>query len=214
MITVITHTKFERPELLERCKKSVAEALPPGGKHLIIECPDSETWVKRRVYDALEHELIAFVDDDDFIHPDSLKFCLAAMEQSGLGSACTDEVEVDIDGNFIRRAQGRKTYIDSTVHPRVIHHICVMRGNLIDPRAVEFHNRFGVGIDWFIRESVVLQHGCIHVPIDGHFWTQHPGQHTIHSRTRYMESMREMQKLIRESWPAKFTGALPIFDLN
>ena len=214
MLTVITHTKNERPELLERCKASVQAALPPGGQHLIIECADRATWVKRRALDARQHELVAFVDDDDYIHPDSLKLCLAAIQQTGLGAACTDEVEVDVDGRTLRRISGKKTYVDSTVHPRIIHHICVMRGELIDERAIEFHQRFGVGIDWFIRESVVLQHGCVHVPIDGHFWTQHAGQHTLHTRELYSRSMRDMQQLIRSTWYGPFTGPLPVFDVT
>ncbi len=214
MLTVITHTKLERPELLERCKKSVAAALPEGAQHLIIECKDRATWVERRVSDALQHDIIAFVDDDDYIHPDSLKLCLAAMELTGLGAACTDEVVVDVEGKTMGRAYGRKGYYESTIHPRVIHHLCLMRGRLVDPRAVEFNNRFDVGIDWFIREGVVLKHGCVHVPIDGYFWTNHPGQHTIHSRQAYSSSMREMQQLIRETWYGPFTGALPIFDVT
>ena len=203
MLTVITHTKHERPELLERCKASVSAALPEGGQHLIIECPDRATWNKRRVADALDHNIVAFVDDDDYVHPDAFTFCLHAMEKSGLGAACTDEVLVNLDETARRSSTGKKTYLDSTVHPRVIHHVCTMRGNLIDPRCVEFNDRFGVGIDWFIRESVVLKHGCVHVPMDGYYWTQHPGQHTIHSRQLYQNSMRDMQQLIRETWLGK-----------
>lgn len=214
MLTVITHTKLERPELLKRCKDSVAAALPPGGQHLVIECPDRKTWVERRVSDAMAYDLVAFVDDDDYVSKDSFKLCLKAIEKYGLAAACTNEVQVDIDEKPIRDVRGKKTYIDATVHPRVIHHLCVIRGKLIDPRVVEFNDRFGVGIDWFIRQSVIQQHGCVHVPIDGYFWTQHPGQHTIHSRNLYMNSMRAMQQLIRETWPAKFKGDLPIFDLS
>jgi hypothetical protein len=211
MLTVITHTKNERPELLERCKASVAAALPDGAQHLIIECPDRATWNKRRVSDAIDHDIVAFVDDDDYISKDSLTLCLEALDKTGLAAVCTNEVIVDIDEKIIGKGMGRKTYLDATVHPRVVHHLCILRGKLIDPKAVEFNNRFGVGIDWFIRQSVVQQHGCVHVPIDGYFWTQHPGQHTIHTRNLYMESMREMQSLIRETWPAKFKGAMPIY---
>lgn len=211
MLTVITHTRNERPELLERCRKSVAEALPPGAQHLVIECPDRATWVRRRMSDAMEHDLVAFVDDDDYISKDSLTLCLEALEKTGLAAACTDDVDIDIDGKILRHSHGKKTYMDATVHPRVIHHLCVLRGKLIDPRVVEFNDRFGVGIDWLIRQSVIQQHGCVHVPIDGYFWTQHPGQMTIHSRNLYMNSMREIQHLIRDTWPAKFTGALPIY---
>jgi len=214
MLTVITHTQFRRPGLLERCKASVAEALPEGAQHLVIECPDEATWARRRAADAREHEIVAFVDDDDYVHKDAFKLCLAAMEQTGLAAACTDEVEVNILGNVIQRSFGEKTYYNATIHPRVVHHVCLMRGALIDPRVVEFHNRFGVGIDWFIRQSVMQQHGCVHVPIDGHFWTQHLGQHTSSTRQFWARSMRDMQSLIRETWPARFTGPLPVFDVT
>lgn len=213
-LTVITHTKFERPELLERCKASVAAALPPDARHLVIECEDRETWARRRVQDAREHDIIAFVDDDDYVHPDAFKLCLKAMEQTGLGSACTDEVEVDLAGKHIQRAFGEKTYYTSTLHPRVIHHVCMMRSKLIDERCSKFHTEFGgVGVDWFIRQSVVQQHGCVHVPIDGHFWTQHTGQHTMHTRQLYSSKLRDMQYFIRETWPAKFSGPLPVLEL-
>jgi glycosyltransferase involved in cell wall biosynthesis len=212
MLTVITHTKFERPELLERCKASVAAALPEGAQHLVIECPDRTTWNRRRVSDAIDHDIVAFVDDDDYVHPDAFKLCLRAMEESGLGAACTDEVIVYLDNTRQYKSTGQKTYLDSTVHPRVVHHVCTMRGNLIDSRSVEFNDRFGVGIDWFIRESVILQYGCIYVPMYGYYWTQHPGQHTIHSRQLYQNSMRSMQQLIRETWLDKFKGPLPVFD--
>jgi hypothetical protein len=58
------------------------------------------------------------------------------------------------------------------------------------------------------------QHGCVHVPIDGYFWTQHPGQRTSSNRQFWVRSMRDMQSLIRETWPARFTGPLPVFDVT
>ena len=83
MLTVITHTKNERPELLERCKKSVQEALPIGAEHLIIECPDRSTWVRSRMLHAKEHDIIAFVDDDDYVSKNSFKLCIEALEKQG-----------------------------------------------------------------------------------------------------------------------------------
>jgi hypothetical protein len=214
-LTVITHTKHERPELLERCKASVAAALPPGAEHLVIECKDRPAWVAGRARDSLGHDLVAYVDDDDCIHPDSLKLCVAAIEATGLGAACTDELEVDEKGRVLARAFGEKTYYTATIHPRVIHHVCVMRSEFVDAaKATEYHSRFGVGIDWFIRQSVVQPHGCVHVPIDGYYWTQHQGQHTVHTRQLYAKGMREMQQLIRSTWPAKFSGKLPVFDVT
>jgi glycosyltransferase involved in cell wall biosynthesis len=214
MLTVITHTRFDRPEMLERCKASVKAALPENAQHIIIECRDYKSWVIQRVLDAKEHDIIAFVDDDDYIHPDALNTCLTAIEKTGLGAACTDEVIVSKDEKIIRHVSGKKTYYDSTIHPRVIHHLCLMRGPLIDIKAIDLHNKYGVGIEWFIRESVVLQHGCVHVPIGGYYWTEHPDQHTMGTRNLYAKSLKDMQYSIRETWPEKFKGPLPVFDLT
>jgi hypothetical protein len=214
MLTVITHTAHKRPELLERCKRSVAAALPEGGQHLIIERGTKAEWTQHRAVDTIGLDLVAFVDDDDYISPDSLKTCLAALEQTGLGAACTNEVEVDESGKFISRAFGEKDYFAATLHPRVVHHVTVMRAGLIDvPRATELGLTYHVGIDWFIRQSVIQRYGCVSVPIDGYFWTQHPGQHTLHTRQLYASNMAAMGQEIRRAWPAKFTGKMPVFKV-
>lgn len=212
-LTVITHTKFERPELLKRCQKSVDEALPLGAVHKIIHADSGEEWVKSRLKSALEHEYVCYVDDDDYLHPDSLKLCMRAIQEYGLAAACTDEVEVDSSGTVLRRSNGEKSYFAAAIHPRVIHRICVLRGDLVDPRVVEFNNRFGVGIDWFICQSVVQPHGCVYVPIDGYFWTQHSGQLTNLAQQRYNSQIREMSQLIRQTWPAQFSGLLPVLSI-
>lgn len=214
MLTVITHTRVDRPELLARCKDSVSKALPKDAEHLIIECKDESTWAKARLDAALNTDLVAFVDDDDFVHPDAFNLCLAALEQSNLGAACTFDCTVDIQGNKLRESTGERTYFSSALHPRVVHHLCVMRSNLIDKKSLDLHNKFGVGIDWFMRQSVVQQHGCITVPMIGYYWTEHPGQHTSKTRRIYGPNIGDMSKLIRQTWPAKYNSKLPIFDMS
>lgn len=191
----------------------MAAALPSGAKHLVIGCKDYEDWAQRRATDAMGHELVAFVDDDDTVHPDAFNLCLRAIEETGLAAACTDELEVDLNGRVLAKSTGEKSYFTASLHPRVVHHVCVMRGDLIDPRVTEFHKRFGVGIDWFIRSSVVMTGGCAHVPMFGHNWTQHPGQHTSSTRILYAKHMREMTNLIRSTWPARFSGKFPVLKL-
>lgn len=213
-LTVITHTRFDRPELLTRCKESVSRALPKNSEHLIIECKDESNWAKARLDAALNKDFVAFVDDDDTVHPDSFNLCLAALEQSNLGAACTFDCTVDIQGNKLRESTGERTYFASALHPRVVHHLCVMRSNLIDGKCLDLHNEFGVGIDWFIRQSVVQLHGCITVPMIGYYWTEHKNQHTAKTESLYGPNIGPMSKLIRQTWPAKYNSKLPIFDLT
>lgn len=200
MLTVITQTRGERPELLERAVRSVQLALPPGAEHKIIQ---SENWAEARLRAACEHELVAFVDDDDVVHQTALTRCLDALSK-GLGAACTQEFEND------RPVLGVKTYEGAAIHPRVVHHLFMFRGEHVDPAALTLHRRFGVGIDWFIRSSVVLRHGCWSIPEPLYTWSRHDGQHTNETQQLYSRSMPAMSQEIRRRWYGQLRGRMPI----
>jgi hypothetical protein len=189
----------------------VEAALPPGAEHKIIECHSD--WARARAIAALDHEIVAFVDDDDYISESSLSTCLAALGH-GLGSACTVEVRVDEDGIILGRTTGIKTYEGAAIHPMAIHHLFMFRGNLVDPRILDLISTLDVGVDWMIRASVALQHGCWSIPTDGYYWTSHPGQHTIDFQARYCQLMPETKATIRRLWFGAFRGSLPTFSEN
>lgn len=196
--------------MLDRCTQSVARACArlPGSKHIILETPTRELWARSRIEEAQKHEFVTFVDDDDFIAEDSLRLSYEAIMQTGLGSSIVNETQVDVDGNTIRETTGVRTYELAALHPQVVHNLCVVRGSLVDPRAFELHSAFGMGIDWFIRQSVVQRYGCVTVPIQGYFWTQH--QDTMHTKEGYGPMIAEMSYAITSTWPAKFYGRFPI----
>jgi hypothetical protein len=211
MLTVVTLTRNERPNLLARCKESVKAAMPAGGKHCVIECLSD--FANTRFMASQIDEFVAFVDDDDTIHPDSLKLCLLALKSTGFGLAVTNEIMVNLEGKLIQHLRGEKSYGGISKHPRTIHHLCVFRSNAVDHKALELNTQFGIGIDWFIKASAALKYGAVHVQIDGYSWTQHEHTMTRKDNPIYNDRFIEMGEAIRNTWPRVDTP-LEIFALN
>ena len=198
-LAVITFTKSDRPLLLEKCKASVAAALPPGAVHTII---NTTKYDPQDRFNAIKSaEFVAIVDDDDVIAPDALTLTLEAIQKFDAGIAFTREVVVDTEGvkkNYpIFQA---KKLSDIASHTRYAHHLVMIRSNQIDDRVVAMHNKFGIGIDWFIVACAALNgKGAVHVPIDGYFWTHHAdSQHAVQTREAFNLHFMEMSKLINE----------------
>lgn len=211
MITIVTHTQFKRPELLERCKKSVAAALIPGSQHIIIEC--NSNFAQAR-FDATQlNEFVAFVDDDDTISVDSIRKTYDAIVATGAGAATTNEATVDVDGRIIGVNTSRKFYGGATMHPRVIHHLTMLRATSVDAKALDLANKFKVGICWLIKSSAVMsKEGAVHVPIIGANWTMHrenTAQHVGESAL-YSASLRDIGRAIRSTWGEK-QGMIPLY---
>jgi hypothetical protein len=203
MLTVITHTRFNRPEMLERCKLSVAKALPENAIHRVIHCPTSDDWFEKRYTDTIGCDYVAFVDDDDTIDPRSISLCLDAIKSTGAGIAFTNEVTVNSDLSVIGHHDSRKKYETIRFLPRGIHHLCVMKSELIDPSVLDMARNFKLGIDWFIKASVALSHNAVHVPYPGYFWTVHPGSYTVNTHKDFVRQIPEMTKKITERWGAR-----------
>jgi hypothetical protein len=199
MLTVVTHTRFTRPDLLERCTASVAAALPDGAQHLIIPCHTN--FAKARFEATRLSRYVAFVDDDDYINPTALKLCLTAIKETGAGVAFTDEVSVDLDGTrqFVRN--GGRSYQDVSKHPRTIHHLTVIDCNYVSPKALELNSVFDAGVCWFIKASAALTGNAIHVPIEGYYWTQHAGMLSHEEGPKYNRHIKQMGAALEKAFP-------------
>lgn len=208
MLSIITHTDRLRLSFLERCKRSVAEGLKPGMIHRVI--PGFTSWTQRYT-DSQCDEFVAFVDDDDTIHPDALDKCLKAIIETGAGIAFTNEASVKSDLTVIRVHDERKHYESIRVLPRALHQLAVMRCSAIDPRCVDVHNEIGYGIDWFMKASAALVHGAVHVPMTGYYWTIHENSQTTKDHKMFCQNMKLMTKRIEELW-GKRVGPIPIWN--
>lgn len=225
-LTIITHTRLNNPypELLERCKQSVDAALIPGAQHLVLvnDLPglvgDGNQWVEfaHLRYSALQYsKYIAFVDDDDYIHSDSLKLCMDALLSSGAGVAVTNEVVVNVDGKQLSANRLPRAYCGVSMHPRTIHHLTIMKSELVSPVALDLALQFGVGIEWAMKASACLHGGGVHIPIDGAYWTQHTNRPSImnNERRAYDEKILPMGNAIKKAFPVR-QGLLPTVSIR
>jgi glycosyltransferase involved in cell wall biosynthesis len=210
MLTLVTHTRLERPVLLERCVQSIEAAMVPGVKHAVIPCFDN--WAEARL-EALDlDEWVAFVDDDDTITPESLRTCLMAATDN-VGIVCTSELRVDVEGKPVfPPIIGSKFYNGVSVHPAVLHHLCLIRRGCADSCALDLHHKFGCGIDWFIKASAGLTHSALHVPIIGYHWTQHADSMVKQERPTFIRHRSAMGQAIRTRWLHE-PGQIPVFKL-
>lgn len=210
-LRVITHTQGKRPDLLDRCIKSVQQALPSGAEHVIIHTSSYLEWAESRVDSIISSELACFVDDDDEIHPDSLRLCLEALQGTNLGVACTNEVVVISDGHE-QRIDKKKTYQGVASSPREVHHLCVIRGEAVDPNIKQEIRRLGgMGVDWLIKASACLQHGDVHVPIDGYRWYMSADSDMVRIRPKYNFMMPKILELTSQ-WAGR-TGYLKTYNI-
>lgn len=221
-LTVVTHTRLHNPypELLERCKQSVAAALPPNSQHLVLvnnpielhgDGADFSEFFAHLRWSALQYsKYIAFVDDDDYIHRDSLRLCMDAISQTGAAAAVTNEVVVDVSGKHLSANRYPRYYCGVGMHPRTIHHLTVFNREFVQPAALELALQFGVGIDWTMKASVCLTGGAVHVPIDGYYWTQHKHRSTATSTAQdsYADKILPLGNAIKNAFPARF-GQIP-----
>jgi len=211
MLTVVTHTRNDRPELLKRSAASVELALGPEIKHRIIECTDD--WGKARLDATQLDEYVAFVDDDDTVEPGALELCLSVAKQTQAGIVVTDETLVDIEGKVIRRLPSFKSYSGLCVHPRSAHHLCLIRRDAVDPRALDLHRRYGnLGADWAIKTSAALSKGGIYVPIFGYNWTQHADTMNTREKNSFSRIMYQLGMEMRQLWKPQ-PGELPRWKL-
>jgi glycosyltransferase involved in cell wall biosynthesis len=208
MLTLVTHTRNERPELLQRAVASIEAAAPSGVKHKIIEC--RADWGRARLEATQLDEYIAFVDDDDTIEPGVIEHMLEAAKQTKAGIIISTERLVDLAGAVLSVRNRAKDYASIRAHPSTIHHLCMIRADAVDPRALDVHRKFDAGADWCIKASAALTHGAVHVPLIGYNWTQHEGSM---SRSRNPTIIYELGLEIRRLWPRADLGPIPIWKL-
>lgn len=209
-LTIVTHTCPKWGRDIARCVDSVSAALPAGSTHEIIEMNDPSIFQKMR-FDALSlGDIIVFVDDDDYISPDSLGLCLAAMGHNDIGLAFTNEVIVQADGS--KRHNDRKVSYDmACIHPQIIHHMTAINTKYVTQKSMDLALKYNCGIEWIMKVEAAFNGSAIHIPIDGYYWVQH---HDQHHRDRNWQSLfaqntRKISNVLK-SWNTR-KGEIPVF---
>lgn len=179
--TVVTLTAGNRPGYLASCLSSVAAGMPAGGAHEVTVCPPDADFQCARWETTMRHGgMVAWVDDDDEVANDGLRLCKEALERTGAGIAFTYEERMNVHGENIGGGipfgELPRTLRDVAMHPRMLHHLAVIRTDCLRPEVLEQADRIGIGIDWLMRAYVALKHGAVQVPVYGYRWRQHAQQ--------------------------------------
>ena len=172
-LTVVTHTVPTINRDISRSLESISMALPDNSRHIIIEhdgCFD--TFLIAR-YDALKlDDIVIFVDDDDYISPESLRLCKDALSNNDVGIAFTNEIKV-MENGIHRRSVCPIMHSDICNHPETIHHMVAYRTKYINKRSLELALKYECGIEWTTKVDAALTAGAIFIPHDGYYWIQH-----------------------------------------
>jgi hypothetical protein len=196
MLAVITHTQGTS-RWMDGCLRSVRDHLPTGAQHHVIE--QHGDFLRAR-WDAFHSaEFVALVDDDDEVCGDALRLCMAAIKETGAGVAFTDQVLINEDGRELRADHGPVRYSAVARSPQTIHHLAVVRRAAIAPAAWDVAAVVGTGIEWMVKASAALQHGAVHVPVQGYRWRKHEGQHSARDHTRFTRALPHLRQATR-SW--------------
>ena len=197
MNAVVTLTRGKWPEWTVECARSVVERLPQGWAHCFVD--GNGDYQQIRWESMRLGEFVAIVDDDDRLVGDSLNWCVEAIAKTGAGIAFTYEGQIDETGAALPARNRRITLFDAASHPRMLHHLTVIRTDCLDPVCFELAQHFGVGIDWIMKAWCALKHGAVQVEAVGYEWRRHDLGLSHTEADKYEAAMPHIRKHLR-SW--------------
>lgn len=178
-LAVVTHTRGEFHPWLESCFHSVQLNLPKNAKHIIVNCTSAAELDQARWESLNLAEYVCFVDDDDLVYNNSIQHCLDALESNpNAGVAFTNELRIDTEDNILYEQERTIQYEDASENAQCIHHLCMIRTNLVKPEFKQLGLNLGIGSEWLMKAGTALNHGAIHLPIRGYGWRKHDSQHS------------------------------------
>ncbi len=192
MIGVFTHTRWLNQDWLMQCSASVRAALPADGEHVVCEMRGSYTEARFEALRAFPY--VAFVDDDDLVHPEAIHACIEALETTGAGIAFTLQELIDEHGSPKGVSRPARDYLDVAMAPIALHHFALIRRAAVDDEALRAAIQHGIGIDWLMKANAALRHGAVHVPIVGYQWRQYEGQDSRVRAAQFNSTMPNIRK--------------------
>lgn len=201
-LAVVTFTNHSRPELLARCKRTVARWLPEDAEHVIVELDGFDNFGQARK-DALNlAPVVCFVDDDDEVVNDSLRLCRDALLRHDAGFAFTDEKIIVQHTGASSVRDGRRTYEELFTDPWKFHHLTMYRTAYVPDLPTA-----GIvsGSEWLLKVGAGMTHGAVHVPVVGYNWWRYKASML---RKKTGKTYTEVQALA-DSYKGMKSGLVP-----
>lgn len=175
MTIVVTLMPCGRPvnPWFDQCLASVR------GRATHVVLLDQLGYMDARLWSYSQGETVANLDHDDVLPPGGLEACEAALQATGAGVAFTWQRSIDGHGVVQRERTERVRPVDVMSTPDSIHHLSVLRTDLIPTTLLSEVRAAGLlHVDWVVRAYLALVHGAVQVPMIGYEWRQHRGQMT------------------------------------
>lgn len=214
--TLVTMTRGDRHQWFEPMLASV----PPGVVHQVITVPKNTPhleWAEIRIQALRDAStpFVALLDDDDVLHPGAVEWCEQALDESGAGVAFTLEDRIDELGNVIEAPhEQQRFYFEARLFPRVIHHLALMRRELIPDDALQIERDHLFGFEWWIKARAAFAAGAVQVRRVGYSWRRRTGQASdaLAWRARFASAHRDIGNLLQQHVGDRSVKPIPIFD--
>ena len=120
--------------------------------------------------------LVSFADPDDLYEASAFTELANALDACpGAVLAYTDEALIDANGQSLGVRRIAYSRWQHTMSPSHVHGLIVMRRAAVEAVLSEI-TAIANYADWYLTLLVAKQGGCLHLPIVGRHWRQHPQQ--------------------------------------
>lgn len=199
-LTVVTHVNKDFNRDPSRCIESVKSALPKNSQHVIVDVTgqDNMGYMMSRYESMQLDNIVVFVDDDDYITPDSLNQCLAALDHNNVGIAFTYQIRIDKNG--VEEISTKPTLGKVCDSPMSMHHMTAFRTKYVTDRSKRLFVENEFGVEWIMKADAISNAGAIFVPMVGYYWVQHDDQHhKLRSQQElYTKNIRAVTKELKK----------------
>ena len=202
----------EPPHWRQACLASLDGA--PVRLHILPGIPGRIGLARTRGYARGDLPLVCFVDPDDLYEASAfaqLADALDACPQAVL--AYTDEALVDEAGTHLavrRQAYSRWQHAASASH---VHGLIVMRRAAVQAvlgQVADLHQA-----EWLLTLLVARQGACLHLPIVGRHWRQHPRQSHRNGDPEAVRRVRQaLASRATSSCSTSWRSSMPLTDPN
>lgn len=211
MLTVVTHVNRNRNIDISRCIDSIDDSLCGDARHLIIS--NYSDFLKARHEAVFKKEgFIAFIDDDDFIERDCIKFLNDAINKNTrAGIIFSNEKRYYSEYDIISEKAG-SCYEDLLFSASKIHHICAINSEYITKKSIELALQANCGIEWCMKAEAGLAHGAVHINEFLYNYVQHKNQLSC-SVGHHFKNCKKIFLPQFAKWQKHF-GEIPLFNLE
>jgi hypothetical protein len=210
LITLLPPGKQDDKWLVE-----CSESAKGQGKHVVVNVADGGLFQARK--DGYSWGgMVACLDYDDRLVSGAVRACVDALESTRAGIAFTWEARMDESGRRTSERRGPVTQRHLATMPESIHHLAVIRSELLPGHILELAEHVApLCVDWIVKSYLAFKFGAVQVPMVGYEWRFHGDQITQKHHSEWSRQLPLARSLIRTWAPTDFSvfSNFPIYGV-